>query len=113
MPKATASVAFGSGCPALTNDQELCGCIQTYTEELLGQDKAFSGLQKPSKASSSEDFAYVSQKVPSVMLAMAAGQPEKGYGYPQHHPMVRFDEIILAEGSAVYAYTAMRWLEDH
>ena len=85
MPKATASVAFGSGCPALTNDQELCGCIQTYTEELLGQDKAFSGLQKPSKAS----------------------------GYPQHHPMVRFDENILAEGSAVYAYTAMRWLEDH
>ena len=77
MPKATASVAFGSGCPALTNDQELCGCIQTYTEELLGQDKAFSGLQKPSKASGSEDFAYVSQKVPSVMLAMAAGQPEK------------------------------------
>ena len=111
--RATASVAFGSGCPALTNDQELCGCIQTYTEELLGQDKAFSGLQKPSKASGSEDFAYVSQKVPSVMLAMAAGQPEKGYCYPQHHPMVRFDENILAEGSAVYAYTAMRWLQDH
>ena len=111
--RATASVAFGSGCPTLTNDQELCGCIQTYTEELLGLDKAFSGLQKPSKASGSEDFAYVSQKVPSVMLAMAAGQPEKGYGYPQHHPMVRFDENILAEGSAVYAYTAMRWLQDH
>ena len=60
-----------------------------------------------------EDFAYVSQEVPSIMLALAAGQPEKGYGYPQHHPMVRFDEDALVNGSAVYAYTAMRWLEEH
>lgn len=47
------------------------------------------------------------------MLALAAGQPEKGYGYPQHHPMVRFDEDALVNVSAVYAYTAMRWLEEH
>ena len=59
------------------------------------------------------DFAYVSQEVPSVMLALAAGQPEKGYRYPQHHPMAKFDESVLPGGSAVYAYTALRWLEDH
>lgn len=47
------------------------------------------------------------------MLALAAGQPEKGYVYPQHHPMVAFDEDALADGSAVYAYTALRWLEDN
>jgi hippurate hydrolase len=47
------------------------------------------------------------------MLALAAGQPEKGYLYPQHHPRVKFDESVLAGGSAVYAYTAMRWLEEH
>lgn len=111
--RARANVTFGSGCPALANDKELCRCVETYAKELLGNDRAFSALEKPSKASGSEDFAYVSQKVPAVMLSMAAGQPEKGYCYPQHHPMVRFDEEILAEGSAVYAYTAMRWLEDH
>ena len=65
------------------------------------------------KASGSEDFAYVSQKVPSVMLAMAAGQQEKGYCYPQHHPMVTFDEEILTGGSAAYAYVAMQWLAGH
>ena len=27
--------------------------------------------------------------------------------------MVRFDESVLAGGSAVYDYTAMRWLEEH
>ncbi|MDD6141952.1 MAG: amidohydrolase, partial [bacterium] len=66
-----------------------------------------------SKTAGSEDFAYVSQEVPSVMLALAAGQPEKGYCYPQHHPMAKFDESVLPGGSAVYAYMALRWLEDH
>ena len=65
------------------------------------------------KSAGSEDFAYISQKVPSVMLALAAGQPEKGYSYPQHHPMVKFDNDALDIGSSVYAYTALRWLEDH
>ena len=47
------------------------------------------------------------------MFAYAAGQPDQGYCYPQHHPKVKFNEEVLANGSAVYAYTAMRWLEDH
>ena len=47
------------------------------------------------------------------MLALAAGEPGKGYAYPQHHPKVKFDDAVLAPGSAVYAYAAMRWLEEH
>ena len=68
---------------------------------------------KPSKQGGSEDFAYISHKVPSIMLALAAGEPANGYIYPQHHPKVKFDEQILYKGSAVYAYNAMRWLEEH
>ena len=119
--RAEATVTFGSGCPTLVNDTELSNCADKYVKELLGEGKAFSVAQlnamsgggKSSKAAGSEDFAYVSQEIPSIMLALAAGQPEKGYQYPQHHPMVKFDEDALAGGSAVYAYTAMRWLEEH
>ena len=119
--RAEADVAFGSGCPTLVNDRDLSACRETYVKELLGKGKAFSvaelnamsGGGSSSKSAGSEDFAYVSQEVPSIMLALASGQPEKGYGYPQHHPMVKFDESVLAGGSAVYAYTALRWLEDH
>lgn len=119
--RAEAKVIFGSGCPTLVNDKDLSVCAEKYAKELLGEVKAFSvseleamsGDQKSSKSAGSEDFAYISQKVPSVMLALAAGQPEKGYIYPQHHPMVKFDEEALAGGSAIYAYTAMRWLEEH
>lgn len=118
--RAQAEVVFGSGCPTLVNDADLAACAGTYVKELLGEGRAFSSAElsamgggKSSGAAGSEDFAYVSQEVPSIMLALAAGQPEKGYGYPQHHPMVRFDEDALSAGSAVYAYTALRWLEEH
>ena len=47
------------------------------------------------------------------MIALAAGQPEKGYSYPQHHPKVKFDEEALTYGTIIYAYTAIRWLMEH
>ena len=119
--RAKAEITFGSGCPTLVNDKELSQCADKYVKELLGDGKAFSvarlnavgGNSGSSKSAGSEDFAYVSHEVPSIMLALAAGQPEKGYQYPQHHPMVKFDESALDCGSAVYAYTALRWLEEH
>lgn len=135
--RAEAEVSFGSGCPSLYNDENVGLNIVKYMKEILGEQKTFSSeqlnamngskasqvsggrapQQAKSKASQvsggSEDFAYVSRQIPSVMLALAAGEPEKGYCYPQHHPMVKFDEAVLPEGSAVYAYAALRWLEDH
>lgn len=118
--RAKAEVTFGSGCPTLVNDKGMSERAEKYVRELLGKGRAFSvaelnamgGGGNSSKSAGSEDFAYVSHKVPSIMLALAAGQPEKGYCYPQHHPMVKFDESVLSVGSAVYAYTAMRWLEE-
>lgn len=117
--RAEAAVDFGSGCPTLVNDKTLSDCTEKYLKELLGNERVFSAAElanssngkKGSKVAGSEDFAYVSQQVPSIMLALAAGQPEKGYCYPQHHPMVKFDESVLTTGSAVYAYTALRFLK--
>lgn len=115
--RAKAEVVFGSGCPTLVNDEELSKCAEKYTEELLGKEMAFSVSKlssmsggQSSKSAGSEDFAYISHKVPTIMLALAAGQPEKGYCYPQHHPKVKFDEEALLYGSSIYAYVAMRWL---
>jgi hippurate hydrolase len=47
------------------------------------------------------------------MLALAAGEPAKSYCHPQHHPGVKFDESAFTTGTAVYAYAAIRWLEEH
>lgn len=118
---ATATVSFGSGCPTLINDDELSDCTLRYIRELTGTDKAYSteelaslaGGGKVAKNVGSEDFAYVSHKIPTIMLALAAGNSDKGYTYPLHHPQVKFDEDALPVGATIYAYVAMRWLEEH
>ncbi|MDE7445365.1 MAG: amidohydrolase [Lachnospiraceae bacterium] len=116
--RASAEVSFGSGCPTLVNDPDLSACTTKYVQELLGPSKAFnadqfSAMSGQSKTAGSEDFAYVSLEVPSIMLALAAGNPNQGFCYPQHHPKVKFDEAALSVGSAIYTYTAMRWLKEH
>ena len=116
-----ATVTYTSGCPTLDNDGELSERVAAYARELLGpqmaltssQLMALSGGGGLAKTAGSEDFAFVSQQVPAVMLGMAAGSPKTGYAYAQHHPKVRFDEATLPLGAAVYTYTAMRWLEEH
>ena len=109
-----------SGCPSLLNDAELAKCVPGYIRELTGEQGCFTMAQlaafsggKQQKGTASEDFAFVSRAVPSIMLALAAGTAQDGYTYPQHHPRVRFDEGCLPYGAAVYAQTAIRWLEEH
>lgn len=119
--RAEAKLIFGSGCPSLLNDKEVSDSIAKYAKELFTQRGAFttaelaamSGGSGSKGAGGSEDFAFVSREIPIVMLALAAGQPQAGYTFPGHHPKVRFDETVLAKGAAVFAYSAMRWLEEH
>ena len=114
--RATAKVTFGSGCPTLSNDRQLCKDVYGYLQNLLGPygalDAEALNAGKTVRGGGSEDFAYISQEIPSLMVALAAGEPEKGYPFPQHHPKVRFDENALSVGSAVFAYTAFRYLEN-
>lgn len=118
---ATATVSFGSGCPTLVNDTELSDCTLRYIRELTGAHRAYStaelaslsGGGKVAKNVGSEDFAYVSHKIPTIMVALAAGNSDKGYTHPLHHPQVKFDEDALPVGAAIYAHIAMRWLEEH
>ena len=114
--RAEAEVTFGSGCPCLQNSAEVSASVTASLKELLGSACAYTTKELnpdggPS-AGGSEDFAYISQKVPAVMIALAAGNPSKGYTYPLHHPKVRFDEEALPIGAAIHAYCAMKWLSE-
>lgn len=107
---------FGNGCPPLKNDGEISREIEGYLADAFGEDWVLNTDKmggRTNKSGGSEDFSYVSQKVPSLMLALAAGNSEEGYIYPQHHPKVRFDESVLPVGSAVMAQSAFCWLENH
>lgn len=110
--RADAKVEFGSGCPTLVNDAALSGKVYDTLQPFLGKDRVLSAAAIGSaKGGGSEDFAYVSQEVPSLMLALAAGEPDKGFSYPQHHPKVTFDESVLPIGAAVLAHCALEFFK--
>ncbi len=107
---------FGNGCPPLENNGQLSREIEGYLINAFGEERITSTEEmggRTNKSGGSEDFSYISQEVPSLMLALAAGNIEEGYQYPQHHPKVMFDEKVLPIGCAVLAQSAFSWLENH
>ena len=106
--RANAIVEFGSGCPTLVNDKELAQWLCNSLRQALPPAMVLNAadLPVPMRGGGSEDFSYISHEIPSVMLALAAGEQNKGYTYSQHHPKVRFDEDALPFGTAALVASA-------
>lgn len=114
--RATAKMTMAGSCPTLLNDAAMSAQVQRYVEELLGPGKVFGAAQiagsAVSRSTGSEDFAAISHEVPSIMLALAAGEPKDGHTFPLHNPKTSFDESALVSGAACYAWIAMRYLQE-
>ena len=113
--RAEATVEYERECPCFAVDGPLADELSQYIHTLVG-DELFVDLSKVttgSKTMGSEDFAWISQQVPSVCVSLATGGPENGCLYPLHHPKVTFDENAYPIGAAVYAECAMEWLKHH
>lgn len=119
MAEATAKMFRGSAkleelssVPPLVNDEAVADEIAGYLKEIL---PAQSVVNIDAKGMGSEDFASIAAHVPSVYFIIGAGTKEQdpGYGYPMHHPSVKFDEDILVTGAASHAYSAIMWLKHH
>lgn len=59
----------------------------------------------------SDDFARISEMVPSVFLAISARPDEDDKVYPNHNPHVIFNEDCLPVGAALFAQCAFDWLQ--
>ena len=111
--RASAAVEFGSGAPTLNNDADLAKAVPGWLQEILPMVLSAGDLPGNTRGGGSEDFAYVSQRIPTLMLALSAGNSQEGYTHPLHHPKVRLDENAMPFGTAALAQIAVRWLESH
>ncbi len=111
--RAKASVRYESGCPTLVNDEKLSAVALSSLRKTLGKERVLSmaelGGTITQNSGGSEDFAYISHAVPSVMIGLAAGKTADGYTYPLHHSKTKFDEDALCIGAAIYASMAFAW----
>lgn len=110
-----AALTLLPGCPSIVNDKDLIATVKIGMRELLPAEQVYAmdEIMPGGKMMGSEDFGYVSEKVPTIMLGLAAGRPQDGYTYPAHHPKSCFDEAALSNGAAIYAYSAIYWLKHH
>ena len=94
-----------SACPALINDADLL----KRAERIFNTALPFvldAGAAKTEKSiGGSEDFAYFSEKVPSLFFSLCAGD-RNFCQYPLHHPEVRFDESCMPYGCTAFCALA-------
>ena len=103
-----AKLTFTGGCPTLKNDQALTALAKACAEKLFPAKQV---VLTNGRGGGSEDFAYISQQIPSVFIVMSAGELAQGYKYPLHHPKTKFDESVLYQSSALLATIVEQWLK--
>lgn len=107
---ASANIRWTTAAPVLKCDNSLVNEMVGYIKALsLDGAEFIDGM----RATASEDFAYVAQKIPSAYIYLSAGFDDERGKYTAHNPKVRFNEDALPIGAAVYAHCASKWLTEN
>jgi len=105
--RASVTVEELSSCPAVAVDDGMMELMLNAVKELDNGMNPANALH----AMGSEDFACYSEMVPSIIVAMGAGVPDKSKWVGQHNPKIIFDEAILENEVALYVKMAVDFLE--
>ncbi len=110
-----AETRFLAGAPTLVNDEAVVKHAERVLPGVVGSEKviAFSSLPNMGAQMGSEDFAYVSHEIPTVLLGLAAADSRLSEPYPVHHPKLVLSEDILPYGAAAHVSMALSWLNEH
>jgi amidohydrolase len=105
----TARVHIKEGYPVTVNDAEFARFVIDVGQRLLGRDRA---PEQSVPQMAAEDFSYVLEKVPGVMMSL--GTQPHGYaegGAPNAHSnRYLLEEEAMVTGMAMYAAVAMEFL---
>ena len=96
-------------CSSVVTDDSVTAAVEKSAGKIAPQFHILGGAH----GMGSEDFAEITQKVPSAYYMMGAGPAEESKRLGQHNPKVEFNEAVLGIGAGIYAQAAMDWLADH
>ncbi len=99
-----------SDCPSVVTDDEVTAHIKREICKILPEINVVSGA---AHGMGSEDFAEITDKVPSAYYMIGAGVPDQSKWVAQHNPKVLFNEDVLSTGCAIFAQSAQSWLDNH
>lgn len=94
--------------PSLINNLDLLNKIKDLINNNFNVIYT-STLEEEKKFSGSEDFSFISEKTPSLMTSICAGEFKKGYEYPLHNNKVTFDEKVIEYGVLYFVILALNY----
>lgn len=102
--KATAEINIIDGYPFLVNDERVTELCRQCAVDYLGAEN----VEDLPLRMTAEDFAYVSQQVPSCFYRLGTGNKEKGITAGVHTPTFDIDEKALELSTGLMAWMAIR-----
>jgi amidohydrolase len=102
--KARAEINIIDGYPFLVNDDRVTELCRQCAVDYLGADH----VEDLPLRMTAEDFAYVSQQVPSCFYRLGTGNKEKGITAGVHTPTFDIDEKALELSTGLMAWMAIR-----
>lgn len=93
---------YSLGYTSVVNDQKVTKLMEDTIRERWGEEViVFIDPVMPG-----EDFSEYLKKAPGCFIQLGAGNPEKGFTYPHHHPRFDFDEDCLVRGVELFIRAA-------
>lgn len=103
---ASVAVTIQRGEPPVVNAPEMVAIVQQAGAEVIGRDNV---LNAPGWTAA-DDFAFYSEKCPSVYFRLGIRNEAMEAIYPLHHPKFRVDETALPKGAMTLSAAALRFL---
>lgn len=102
--KTTADINIVDGYPFLVNDHSLTETCKQAAIDYLGKES----VEDLPLRMTAEDFAYVSQKVPSCFFRLGTGNKQKGLTSGVHTSTFNIDEAALEISSGLLAWMCIK-----
>lgn len=96
-------------CSSVITDDAVTAAVEKSAGKIAPQFRILGGAH----GMGSEDFAEITQQVPSAYYMMGAGPAEESRRLGQHNPKVEFNEAVLGIGAGIYAQAAVDWLAEN
>lgn len=98
-----------SSCPSVVTDDAVTQSVRGSIRTVVPQFHVMDGAH----GMGSEDFAEITDRVPSAYFMIGAGPADPQRRLGQHNPKVEFNEDVLSIGAAIYAQAAADYLAKH
>jgi metal-dependent amidase/aminoacylase/carboxypeptidase family protein len=102
----TSVLRIEHGYPFLVNDEPFTESCIAAAGEYLGE----SNVEELQLRMTAEDFAFITQEVPSCFFRLGTGNRERGISSGVHTPTFDIDEAALETGSGLLAWLALAGL---